>query len=156
MLSFRASLAFLLVAAVFATPAIAADSSHHKHQSQPRAHKKTTTHKSKKKAKKTRGQQAIDSARVAGDSTGFDPRALSERRSYRAMGCEHYICNAEVSGRSGLANKADARLPGAEEAGIWDRITRAPSMLRILHSAIRSPQAAFPQGRPQDLARLRE
>ena len=60
MLSFRASLAFLLVAAVFATPAIAADTTHHTSTT----HKKTTTHKSKKKAKKTRGQQAIDSARV--------------------------------------------------------------------------------------------
>jgi len=63
MLSFRASLAFLLVAVVFATPAIAADS-HTTSTNHNTSHKKTTTHKSKKKAKKLHGQQAIDSARV--------------------------------------------------------------------------------------------
>src|SRR6478735_3512643 len=63
MLSFRASLAFLLVATVFATPAIAADS-HTTSTNHNTSHKKTTTHKSKKKAKKLHGQQAIDSARV--------------------------------------------------------------------------------------------
>jgi len=80
MLSFRASLAFLLVAAVFATPAIAADTTHHTSTT----HKKTTTHKSKKKAKKTRGQQAIDSARVL--------------EIQQALIREHYL-NGEANGQ---------------------------------------------------------
>ncbi len=71
MLSFRASLAFLLAAAVVvATPAIASGT----HKSSTGAHKttthksashKTTTRKSVKKSRhKLHGQQAIDSARV--------------------------------------------------------------------------------------------
>jgi len=80
MLSFRASLAFLLVAAVFATPAIAADTTHHTSTT----HKKTTTHKSKKKAKKTRGQQAIDSSRVL--------------EIQQALIREHYL-NGEANGQ---------------------------------------------------------
>ena len=97
MLSFRASLAFLLVAAVFATPAIAADS-HTTSTSHNSTHKKTTTHKSKKKAKKTHGQQAIDSARVleiqqalirehylSGETTGqWDASTTSAMQKFQA------------------------------------------------------------------------
>jgi peptidoglycan hydrolase-like protein with peptidoglycan-binding domain len=84
MLSFRASLAFLLVAAIFATPAIAADTTHHTSATHSTTHKKTTTHKSKKKAKKTRGQQAIDSTRVL--------------EIQQALIREHYL-NGEANGQ---------------------------------------------------------
>lgn len=70
MLSFRASLAFLLAAAVIATPAIASGtqkattSAHKTTTAKSKAHK-TKAHKSSKKSRhKLHGQQAIDSARV--------------------------------------------------------------------------------------------
>jgi len=96
MLSFRASLALFLVAAIFATPAIAADTTHSTSTTHKTTHKKTTSHKSKKK--KTHGQQAIDSSRVmeiqqalirehylSGEANGqWDTSTLSAMQKFQA------------------------------------------------------------------------
>lgn len=97
MLSFRASLAFVLSAFLLASPAFAT----HAHKAPTSGHKHSTTHRShkaKKKVKRVRGQQAIEPARVteiqqalirehymSGDANGvWDSQTQSAMQKFQA------------------------------------------------------------------------
>ena len=65
------------------------------------------------------------------DSAGPDPRTLPYGRSQRQLGFHHRCCHAKVSGRSWLANQADARLPRAQESRPRPRLFHGPQRQRI-------------------------
>jgi hypothetical protein len=107
MLSLRASLAFVLFAALSVSPSLGSRVHHaptggHAQLSHTHSSHGKTSHKRKAKAQRLHGQQAIDPSRVT--------------EIQQALIREHYLTgeangsHAKVSGRPGLANEADARL----------------------------------------------